>query len=168
VLDKGDGVLWIDTEGSFYAQRLIQIAKTRRDGAAVESRLFDKVHIWKIDDLCELSSRIAALTASAIKEMGVKCIIIDSIACLMRSSNSSRITAANSIQGVIRRLKLLADEAGLWIVVSNQMTTARVVEDDWVAGEDGEDRRRELYATTPALVFTRGLLCLGKHLASQC
>lgn len=155
VLNKDHAILWIDTEGSFSAQRLVQIARERRSfDSNLEKRLFDRVLIWKIDDLRDLGARVGALTVSQIHAMGVKCIIIDSIACLSRSSTSSRISAANSIQAVIRRLKLLADQAGLWIVVSNQMTTARVVEEEKEIDSSGESEavKGEEFVTTPALV----------------
>lgn len=153
-LDKGSSVIYVDTEGSFHAHRLIQIAKARRESASiVESILCERVLIWKIDNLMELKTRIDKLTPNSI--MGVKCIIIDSIACLYRSSSAggwSRIGAANCIQGVIKKLKVLAVSAGLWVVVSNQMTTTKAVEEDRKEVEEDEGKQKDMYVATPAMV----------------
>ncbi|KAL3893761.1 MAG: hypothetical protein SGCHY_005646, partial [Lobulomycetales sp.] len=145
VAEKNGAVLWIDTEGSFHAHRLLEIVLQKHDDPSLEARLLDCVRLCQVDSLSSLASLVHRMTPLWLT--GVKCIVIDSIACLSRSEDSSRIQAASTIQAVIRNLKKLANQLGIWVIVSNQMTTARAS----AADTHTRDPADAVFVTTPAL-----------------
>ncbi|XP_071833287.1 DNA repair protein RAD51 homolog 2-like isoform X2 [Apostichopus japonicus] len=102
-------VAYIDTESAFSAQRLVEIARSRfPDHFNQDDNLRDlcnRVHIYQESTCRELQERLDVIEEDIIRH-GVKLIIIDSIASLVRKEFDSHLHG-----NMIARTNLLAKQA---------------------------------------------------------
>ncbi|XP_025104918.1 DNA repair protein RAD51 homolog 2-like isoform X2 [Pomacea canaliculata] len=126
----GGTVLFIDTEGAFSAERLVEIARCRlpelfKDDDSLH-QLVSNVYIDLIQTCKNLMNRLKNLEEDLISK-NVRLLIVDSVASLVRKE-------FGSLQdGMMRRTDFLTAEAGLLkhiaetfsipVVVTNQITT---------------------------------------------
>lgn len=132
--DKGGldaSVIYIDTEAAFSATRLVEMASNRFPDVfnSNESlvQLSERIHVYWESTCTSLWDRLQRLEEEVISK-GVKLIILDSIASLVRKEFDSRVsrnlnerTALLSKEAAI--LKYLAETFHIPVVVTNQITT---------------------------------------------
>lgn len=132
--DKGGldaSVIYIDTEAAFSATRLVEMASNRYPDVfnSNESlvQLSERIHVYWESTCTSLWDRLQRLEEEVISK-GVKLIILDSIASLVRKEFDSRVsrnlnerTALLSKEAAI--LKYLAETFHIPVVVTNQITT---------------------------------------------
>ena len=125
------GVLYIDTESAFSAERLLEIARNRYPGIFRNEedtvKLSESVHVFTESTCTSLLKRLENIEDILI-EKNIKLIVIDSIASLVRKEFDSRLG-----KNLIERTNLLAKQAAILkytaesfkipVVVTNQITT---------------------------------------------
>eukprot|EP00050_Salpingoeca_kvevrii_P013926 m.31727 g.31727 ORF g.31727 m.31727 type:complete len:356 (+) comp5396_c0_seq1:31-1098(+) len=124
----GGAVLYIDTEGAFSAQRLLEMAQARfpdhfADAARLKA-LAAAVHIQH-EQTCDSLMAFLKRLEEAVASLGVKLVILDSVASLVRKEFDGRsmrkrtelLTAEASI------LKHIAELFDIPVLVTNQVTT---------------------------------------------
>ncbi|XP_077995121.1 DNA repair protein RAD51 homolog 2-like [Glandiceps talaboti] len=125
------GVIYIDTEGAFSAERLVEVAQCRfPDYFSTDDRMTDLTHKVSIhsETTCEgLLTRLQSLEEEIILQ-NVKLIIIDSIASLVRKEFDSGIEGnfihrSNILSKQATLLKNHAQAFNIPVVVTNQITT---------------------------------------------
>ncbi|XP_031437693.1 DNA repair protein RAD51 homolog 2 [Clupea harengus] len=125
------GVIYIDTESAFSAERLLEIARSRfPDYFSVPERLLQtagRVHLFKELTCQEVLTRLAQLEEDIIScHAGL--VILDSVASVVRkefdTSLSGNLTHRSNLLGrEAATLKYLAQEFRIPVVVTNQITT---------------------------------------------
>jgi DNA repair protein RadA len=118
--NENNGVIFIDTENTFRAERIHQIA---------ESRGLDAEEILKRISVCRIyfSSHLEAIVRSLakyIEQFRARLVIIDSIISLHRAEFAGRETLAERQQRLntlLHKLKRLADIYNIAIVYTNQV-----------------------------------------------
>ncbi|XP_044916046.1 DNA repair protein RAD51 homolog 2 isoform X1 [Felis catus] len=125
------GVVYIDTESAFSAERLVEIAESRfpRYFNTEEKLLLtsSKVHLYRELSCDEVLQRIESLEEEIISKR-VKLVIIDSVASVVRKEFDAQL------QGNMRErnkflareaatLKYLAEEFSIPVILTNQITT---------------------------------------------
>ena len=125
----GGSVVYIDTEGSFSADRLVDMGTARfpHHFNSVErcEELASKVFVYHTKTSSELNDTLQNLETVIIKE-NVKLIILDSVASAVRREfNSGEIVARQAMLiEQAQRLKKLGESFDLPVLVTNQVTTA--------------------------------------------
>ncbi|GAB5572969.1 DNA repair protein RAD51 homolog 2 isoform X8 [Prionailurus iriomotensis] len=124
------GVVYIDTESAFSAERLVEIAESRfpRYFNTEEKLLLtsSKVHLYRELSCDEVLQRIESLEEEIISKR-VKLVIIDSVASVVRKEFDAQL------QGNMRErnkflareaatLKYLAEEFSIPVILTNQIT----------------------------------------------
>ncbi|XP_076128065.1 DNA repair protein RAD51 homolog 2 [Alosa pseudoharengus] len=125
------GVIYIDTESAFSAERLLEIAQSRfPDYFSVPERLLQtagRVHLFK-----ELTCQEVLIRLDHLEEDIISChaglVILDSVASVVRkefdTSLSGNLTHRSNLLGrEAATLKYLAQEFRIPVVVTNQITT---------------------------------------------
>jgi DNA repair protein RadA len=136
-LDKkgfGGNVIFIDTENTFRAERIFQIAEHR--GINEPDEILRKTYVCKIYNTSHLEVIIQNLGKS-IEEYSAKLVIVDSIIALHRAEFSGRGTLADRQQRLnimLRKLNRLAEVHNVAIVITNQVQSQP---DDFFAGGHG-------------------------------
>jgi DNA repair protein RadA len=136
-LDKkgfGGNVIFIDTENTFRAERIFQIAEHR--GINEPNEILRKIYVCKIYNTSHLEVIIQNLGKS-IEEYKAKLIIVDSIIALHRAEFSGRGTLADRQQRLnimLHKLNRLAEVHNIAVVVTNQVQSQP---DDFFAGGNG-------------------------------
>ncbi|XP_062406344.1 DNA repair protein RAD51 homolog 2 isoform X2 [Sardina pilchardus] len=125
------GVIYIDTESAFSAERLLEIAQSRfPDYFSVPERLLEtagRVHLFKELTCQEVLTRVDQLEEDIIScRAGL--VILDSVASVVRkefdTSLSGNLTHRSNLLGrQAATLKYLAQEFRIPVVVTNQITT---------------------------------------------
>ncbi|KAJ3326021.1 DNA repair protein rad51c [Boothiomyces sp. JEL0866] len=118
---------YIDTEGSFMASRFSQIASASIPDADLET-IMTNVTIAKIFSMQELLASINLLQECLEYDESLKLIVIDSIAFHFRSFVSDLIERTRILNTIAGKLRQLATEYNVAIVITNQMTT-KIMED---------------------------------------
>ena len=113
-------VAWIDTEGTFRPQRLIQIAERfgMDPGPVLDNVAYAKAHNT------EHQSELLVAAAGMMAESRFALMIIDSVTNLYRTEYEGRgeLSARQMHLGkFLRQLARLADEFGVAVIVSNQV-----------------------------------------------
>lgn len=126
-LDKR--VLYIDTEGAFSAERLLQVAKSRCSAIAPDNLDFlaetlDRVSVVVESSCDSLLKRLKGLEETIIKtEIGL--VIVDSIASLIRKEfdahSSNERSDLLAVEAAL--LKYIAESFSIPVLVTNQVTT---------------------------------------------
>src|SRR5918995_1826654 len=117
---KDNGIIFVDTENSFKAERVHQIAESR--GLDAEE-ILKKVNICKIYYSAHLEAVIRSL-AKYIEQYRVRLVIIDSIISLHRAEFAGRETLAERQQRLntlLHRLRRLSEIYNIAIVYTNQV-----------------------------------------------
>jgi DNA repair protein RAD51 len=115
--------LYIDTEGSFRPERLVQIAKRFELDPTVTLNNVACARATNSDH----QTQLLIVAASLFAETRFSCIIVDSATALYRSEYNGRSelnARQNHLCRFLRGLQKLADEFGLIAVVSNQVVAA--------------------------------------------
>lgn len=124
----GGSVLWLDTEGSFSAERLVEIGAKRMGitNPEQQARLAEAVHVERVKDTSELAAR---LTDPGLQEFMIEAevalVVVDSVAAAVRREFSSSSLAARQAALVAEAaaLKFLAETFSVPVIVANQVTT---------------------------------------------
>ncbi len=123
-LDKNGlvgNVIFIDTENTFRAERILQIAENR--GISEPDNILRKIYVCKIFNSGHLELIIQNLGRS-IQEYKAKLVIVDSIISLHRAEFTGRETLADRQQRLnimLHKLVRLAEVHNIAVVVTNQV-----------------------------------------------
>jgi DNA repair protein RadA len=126
-------VIFIDTENTFRAERILQIAENR--GINEPDEILRKIYICKIFNSGHLELIIQNLGKS-IQEYRAKLVIVDSIISLHRAEFTGRETLADRQQRLnimLHKLTRLAEVYNIAIVVTNQVQSQP---DNFFGGSD--------------------------------
>jgi DNA repair protein RadA len=130
----GGNVIFIDTENTFRAERIFQIAEHR--GINDPDDILRKIYVCKIYNTSHLEVIIQDLGKS-IEQYHAKLVIVDSIIALHRAEFTGRGTLAERQQRLnimLHKLNRLAEVHNIAVVVTNQVQSQP---DDFSAGRDG-------------------------------
>jgi DNA repair protein RadA len=130
----GGNVIFIDTENTFRAERILQIAEHR--GVNEPDEVLRKIYVCKIYNTSHLEVIIQDLGRS-IEEYKAKLVIVDSIIALHRAEFTGRGTLADRQQRLnimLHKLSRLAEVYNIAVVVTNQVQSQP---DDFLAGGNG-------------------------------
>lgn len=141
---RGEAMVYVDTEGSFRAQRLWQVAEAR--GATNSEELLQRVHVLRPQNREEL---LAALETGVVEERARQAraalVVVDSVAAAARggttSGRSDLIDRQRWLARAAAALKKVACGADCAVVVTNHVMAD-------LRAQDGCD------AVTAALGFT--------------
>jgi DNA repair protein RadA len=117
----GGNVIFIDTENTFRAERILQIAENR--GINEPDNILRKIYVCKIFNSGHLELIIQNLGRS-IREYKAKLVIVDSIISLHRAEFTGRETLADRQQRLnimLHKLVRLAEVYNIAVVVTNQV-----------------------------------------------
>jgi DNA repair protein RadA len=120
VQNKDNGVIFVDTENTFRAERIHQIAESR--GLDAE-KILERINVCKIYYSAHLEAVIRSL-AKYIEQHKARLVIIDSIISLHRAEFAGRETLAERQQRLntlLHKLKRLAEIYNIAIVYTNQV-----------------------------------------------
>ncbi|XP_069117926.1 DNA repair protein RAD51 homolog 2-like isoform X2 [Argopecten irradians] len=123
-------VFYIDTESTFSAERLVEIAEAKHPDLLVGDKLVEltsRVIVDTHQTCASLMNRLNTIEKEIIKK-NVKLVIVDSIASLVRKEYStsmvSNITDRNNfLTQQAALLKYIAETFSIPVVVTNQITT---------------------------------------------
>src|ERR687890_1943070 len=135
--NKDYGIIFVDTENSFRAERIHQIAESR--GLDAEE-IMKKIFVCKIYYSAHLEAVIRSL-AKYIEQYKARLVIIDSIISLHRAEFAGRETLAERQQrlnAILHKLKRLAEIYNVAIVYTNQVQA----QPDSFLGNGGFDSMR--------------------------
>jgi DNA repair protein RadA len=130
----GGNVIFIDTENTFRAERIFQIAEHK--GISQPDEILRKIFVCKIYNTSHLEIIIQNLGKS-IEEYKAKLVMVDSIIALHRAEFTGRGTLAERQQRLnimLHKLNRLAEVHNIAVVVTNQVQSQP---DDFSAGRDG-------------------------------
>lgn len=134
--ENGNGsVVYFDTEGAFSASRLREIAANRFPSLSLQHDMswLNRIQIFRVEKCEDLLTHLQGLESFVIQKK-IKCIIVDSIASLVRKEfNSSAFLQRNDLlmkEATI--LKYLAETFSIPVIVTNQVTTARNAQEESV------------------------------------
>uniref|UniRef100_A0A1I7Y7U7 DNA repair protein RAD51 homolog 3 n=1 Tax=Steinernema glaseri TaxID=37863 RepID=A0A1I7Y7U7_9BILA len=114
-------VLYIDTEGSFRTERIVQIA-TDRDPLANVSGILERINLCRSTDAVELSSALNQATQIAEANPRIGLVVLDSIAFPIRVESESE-RRKTLIEEVSQQLLKFAFDLRCIVIVVNQVTT---------------------------------------------
>jgi DNA repair protein RadA len=130
----GGNVIFIDTENTFRAERIFQIAEHR--GISESDEILRKIYVCKIYNTSHLEVIIQDLGKS-IEEYKAKLVIVDSIIALHRAEFTGRGTLADRQQRLsimLHKLSRLAEVHNIAVVITNQVQSQP---DDFFSGGNG-------------------------------
>ncbi|XP_042911452.1 DNA repair protein RAD51 homolog 3 [Parasteatoda tepidariorum] len=131
---------YIDTEGSFIVQRLVQIAngsinkyKAGLEGPDILEfsidKILQKVHYYSCKSYTEVIAQINVLHKFLEQHKNVSLIVVDSIAFHFRYGFDGSYSLRNRLlNGIMQSLVKIANDFNVAVVLTNQMTTK--VKDD--------------------------------------
>ncbi|KAK0416382.1 hypothetical protein QR680_012450 [Steinernema hermaphroditum] len=114
-------VLYIDTEGSFRTERIVQIAR-ERDSSADAARILERIRHCRSTDAVELSSALNQATQIAEENPGIGLVVLDSIAFPIRVESESE-RRKTLIEEVSQQILKFALDLRCIVLVVNQVTT---------------------------------------------
>jgi DNA repair protein RadA len=138
----GGDVIFIDTENTFRAERIFQIAEHR--GVGDPADILRKIYVCKIYNTSHLEVIIHNLGKS-IEEYKAKLVIVDSIIALHRAEFSGRGTLAERQQRLnimLHNLSRLAEVHNVAVVITNQVQSQP---DDFSGGDGNVMGHRSTY-----------------------
>lgn len=125
--DSGS-IIFIDTEATFSATRLAQLARARFPSAFATpeaiAALMEKVLVFSESTCADLLKRLQSLQSFMI-DRNVKLIIVDSVASIVRIAfdNQQTIQRQQFLGQLANELKVLSTSFHVPVVVTNQITT---------------------------------------------
>jgi len=141
VFDGCEGqCIYIDTEGSFVMERVIQVAQAasnhlvlmaenRMNCEKEEAKRFtlesvlSRIHYYRVHDYVEQIALINLLPSVLREKPEVKLIIIDSVAFHFRHDLEDMRKRSHLLMCLGQNLAFLAEQFGVAVVLMNQMTT---------------------------------------------
>jgi DNA repair protein RadA len=130
----GGNVIFIDTENTFRAERIFQIAEHR--GISEPDEILRRIYVCRIYNTSHLEMIIQDLGKS-IEEYKAKLVMVDSMIALHRAEFTGRQTLAERQQRLnimLHKLSRLAEVHNIAVVITNQVQSQP---DDLSAGGDG-------------------------------
>jgi DNA repair protein RadA len=130
----GGNVIFIDTENTFRAERIFQIAEHK--GISDPDQVLRRIYVCKIYNTSHLEVIIQDLGKS-IEEYKAKLVIVDSIIALHRAEFTGRGTLAERQQRLnimLHKLNRLTEVHNIAVVITNQVQSQP---DDFFAGQNG-------------------------------
>ncbi|KAG8191539.1 hypothetical protein JTE90_019603 [Oedothorax gibbosus] len=136
----GGEAFFIDSEGSFVVQRLVQMAnacvkhcKSIAHDTSIEDFTVDKVlkgiHYYSCKSYTELIARVNLLSEFLTQHKKVALVVVDSIAFHFRYGfDGSYSLRTRLLNGIVQTLVKVANEHKIAVVLTNQMTT-KILED---------------------------------------
>lgn len=127
---RDTSVVYIDTETAFRPERVIEIVSTKYPKYESDiPKYLSKIYLYQPSTINSLSEILDSLEVLAI-EKGVGLLIVDSIASLARKeiapgSTKSNIMRANQLASWAAKLKSIAQQLSICVVVTNQVTTRK-------------------------------------------
>ncbi|XP_043554163.1 DNA repair protein RAD51 homolog 2 isoform X2 [Chiloscyllium plagiosum] len=124
-------VIYIDTESAFSAERLIEIARCRFPNYFHEDQkliaMTNRIHLYRELTCLDVLKRLESLEEDIILK-GVKLIVVDSVASVVRKEFDTRLQGnlserSNLLSSEAATLKFLAEEFSIPVVLTNQITT---------------------------------------------
>ncbi|KAG9300620.1 hypothetical protein G9A89_005220 [Geosiphon pyriformis] len=130
----GGEAIYIDTEGSFIAKRVQEIAistvsslnehlKDSTDPLLDVNTILSKIHYFRVHEYVELLAVVKVLDDFLKEHPEVKLVVIDSIAFHFRQTFSDMALRTRLLNGLAQDLTKHAHKFQLAIVLMNQMTT---------------------------------------------
>eukprot|EP01135_Chromosphaera_perkinsii_P009589 Nk52_evm39s1810 gene=Nk52_evmTU39s1810 len=128
--DSFSGIIYVDTEGAFSAQRLCELCAQRGRyeyeqslGGEHFNRLLEHVTVFRINTCREFLDLINGLEKLLIVNE-VKTFIVDSIASLVRKDFDSKamVERTRFLSTIASKLKYIAESYEIAMVVTNQIT----------------------------------------------
>jgi RAD51-like protein 1 len=119
----GHGVVYLDTESAFNAERLIEVASAMHGGDVAD--VAERVVVYACDS-CDAISRVLSALDDDMIERDVRLLVVDSIASVVRregDADTHRLRH-NSVAAIASRLKFLAETFDVPVVATNHVTTA--------------------------------------------
>eukprot|EP01133_Synstelium_polycarpum_P007861 gene7861-9226_t len=119
------GVLYLATETDPPLKRLRQLIEARKLGA-VGRALQDNIFIERVTSATQLINLLSVKLSVVISQRTIRLLIIDSVAALFRSEYgpdmNDVIEKTNLLWELTNQLKLISDQHGITVVVTNQAT----------------------------------------------
>ncbi|KAL8560047.1 hypothetical protein ACOMHN_041516 [Nucella lapillus] len=134
----GGGAVYIDTEGSFLIERVVDVAKatvdhcqrlaagTEGEGEVADynlEKILSGVHYFRCHDYTELLATVHTLTSFLQTHPDVKVVIIDSVAFPFRHNFEDLSLRTRLLAALAQNCVQLATRFSLAVVLTNQMTT---------------------------------------------
>ncbi|XP_078452196.1 DNA repair protein RAD51 homolog 2 isoform X4 [Lampetra planeri] len=125
------GVIYIDTESAFSAERLVEIARSRHPEHFCTDEhviaMTNRVHVYRELTTQSVLSRLESLEEELIAKR-VRLLVLDSVASVLRKEIDLRFLAGVAERSELLShqaalLKYLAQEFSLPVVLTNQITT---------------------------------------------
>ncbi|CAL4100965.1 unnamed protein product, partial [Meganyctiphanes norvegica] len=143
-------VVYIDTETAFRPERVVEILSSKYSELESEiPQLLSKILLYQpttVQSLVQILDKLELV----VVEKDVKVLIVDSIASLARKeitpgSSHSNIHRSNLLSSWAARLKTLAQQLNLTVIVTNQVTSRQTPNEPQVTEEplEGEDNATE-------------------------
>ncbi|XP_037801245.1 DNA repair protein RAD51 homolog 2-like [Penaeus monodon] len=162
---RNTSVIYIDTETAFRAERIVEIiCKRYPESEPRISKCLSKILLYQPSTISNLSQILETLEVTAVeKDTGL--LIVDSIASLARKemmagSSEANIARVNQLASWAARLKSIAQQLNICVVVTNQVTSRFLDKEPMITGEGNEEEaetstgvKEHMYSThiTPAL-----------------
>ncbi|RUS33943.1 hypothetical protein BC938DRAFT_483185 [Jimgerdemannia flammicorona] len=126
--------IYIDTEGSFIAQRVAEMAgvmvervngqlRDGVDGMLTLDTVLSRIHYFRVHDFVELLALMRILDEFLKSHPKVKLVVVDSIAFHFRLNFPDMALRTRLLNSVAQTLMQLASDFDLAVVLMNQMTT---------------------------------------------
>ena len=126
----GGNVIFTDTENTFRAERIFQIAEHK--GISEPDEILRRIYVCKIYNTSHLEVIIQDLGKSN-EEYKAKLVMVDSIIALHRAEFTGRGTLAERLNIMLHKLSRLAEVHNIAVVITNQVQSQP---DDFSAGRD--------------------------------
>ncbi|XP_067949978.1 DNA repair protein RAD51 homolog 2-like [Watersipora subatra] len=132
------GVLYVDTENSVSANRIVEIGKQRFPEIDI-GQAASRIYLHRIFSSHSLAQLLGHTIQEIIILKNLKLVIIDSIASLIRKEFESRTSSRSEILlGLASALKELAESFDIAVVVVNQVQTLTIAPQDSNESERAE------------------------------
>ncbi|KAH9492193.1 DNA repair protein rad51c [Bulinus truncatus] len=121
--------VYIDTEGSFIVDRLVDIATATVDHCELGSiditveKILAGIHYFYCQDYTELLACVHLLPSFLSQHQKVKLVIVDSIACPFRQEFSDMSLRTKLLSMLAQSFSKMASQKSIAVVLINQMST---------------------------------------------
>lgn len=133
-------VMYIDTETAFRPERIVEIINNKYPEHTTEIKEYlSRIYLYQPKTVCSLSEILESLEVIAV-EKDVGMLIVDSIASLARkeipaTSSYSNIARTNQLASWAAKLKCIAQQLNICVVVTNQVTSRFAPEEPFITEE---------------------------------